>query len=102
MAVTVIILFGLFTLCPRRKTFLAKLGKNTIGIYVLHRFFKDFLIYGGFYSILSHNEYIAVIETLLVSLLLAVVFGTDFWAKTMNKLSVINAKWLYKKEYQKE
>lgn len=48
---------------------------------------------------LSQNEYLAVIETLLVSLLLAVIFGTDFWAKTMNKLSVVNAKWLYKKEY---
>ena len=99
MVITVVILFGMFSLCPRGKTFLAKLGKNTIGIYVLHRFFKDFLIYGGFYSMLSQNEYLAVIETLLVSLLLAVIFGTDFWAKTMNKLSVVNAKWLYKKEY---
>jgi len=98
MAVTVVILFGLFSLCPRRKTFLAKLGRNTIGIYVLHRFFKDFLIYGGFYDILSKNEYLAVGETLLVSLLLAVVFGTDFWAKTLNKLSIVNAKWLYKKD----
>ena len=102
MAVTVLVLFGLFALCPRRKTFLAKLGRNTIGIYVLHRLFKDFLIYGGFYEIISKNEHLAVGETLLVSLLLAVVFGTDFWAKTMNKLSVVHAKWLYKKEYQKE
>lgn len=92
--VTIVILFGLFSICPRGKTFLAKLGKNTIGIYILHRFFKDFLIYGGFYSILSQNEYIAVIETLAVSLLLAIVFGTDFWAKTLNRLSVVNAKWL--------
>ena len=97
MAVTVVILFGLFALCPRRKTFLAKLGRNTIGIYILHRLFKDFLIYGGFYDIISKNEYLAVGETLLVSLLLAVIFGTDFWAKTMNKLSVVHAKWLYKK-----
>ena len=97
MAVTAVILFGLFALCPRGKSFLAKLGKNTIGIYVLHRFFKDFLIYGGFYSILSSNEYIAVLETLAVSLLLAVIFGTDFWAKTLNKLSVVNVKWIYKK-----
>ena len=97
MAVTIMILFGLFALCPSGKTFLAKLGRNTIGIYVLHRFFKDFLIYGGFYGVLSQNEYIAVIETIVVSLLLAIVFGTDFWAKTMNKLSVVNVKWLYKK-----
>ena len=102
MAVTVVILFGLFALCPRRKTFLAKLGRNTIGIYILHRLFKDFLIYGGFYDILSKNEYLAVGETLLVSLLLTVVFGTDFWAKTMNKLSVVNARWMYKKDYQKD
>lgn len=98
MAATVVVLFGLFSLCPRKKTFLAKLGKNTIGIYILHRLFKDFLIYGGFYNILSKNEYLAVGETLLVSLLLAVVFGTDFWAKTMNKLSVVHAKWMYQKE----
>ena len=97
MAVTAVILFGLFSLCPRRKSFLAKLGKNTIGIYILHRFFKDFLIYGGFYSILSRNEYLAVIETLLVSLLLAVIFGTDFWAKTLNKLSKVNVRRFYKK-----
>ena len=102
MAVTVVILFGLFAICPRRKTFLAKLGRNTIGIYILHRLFKDFLIYGGFYDILSKNEYVAVGETLLVSLLLTVVFGTDFWAKTMNKLSVVNARWIYKKDYQKD
>ena len=98
MAVTVIILFGLFALCPRRKTFLAKLGKNTLGIYVLHRFFKDFLIYGGFYDIISKNEYLAVGETLLVSLLLAVAFGTDFWSKTLNQLTSVNARWLYKKD----
>ncbi|MBR5590849.1 MAG: hypothetical protein IKW40_04930, partial [Anaerotignum sp.] len=95
IAVTVLILFGLFAICPRGKSFLAKLGKNTIGIYILHRLFKDFLIYGGFYDILSKNEYLAVAEVLLVSLLLAVVFGTDFWAKTLNKLNAINARWLY-------
>ena len=95
IAVTTVILFGLFAICPRGKTFLAKLGKNTIGIYILHRLFKDFLIYGGFYDILSQNEYLAVMEVLLVSLLLAVVFGTDFWAKTLNKLNAINTRWLY-------
>lgn len=92
MATTTIILLGLFALCPRRKSFLAKLGKNTIGIYILHRFSKDFLIYGGFYNILSQNEWIAVIEVLLVSLLLAVIFGTDFCAKTITKLSAVPAK----------
>jgi len=102
IAVTVILLFGLFALCPRGKTFLAKLGKNTIGIYILHRFFKDFLIYGGFYDILSQNEYLATAETLLVSLILAVVFGTDFWANTMNKLSKVNSGWLYSKTYRQE
>lgn len=99
MAITVLILFGLFSLCPRRKTFLAKLGRNTIGIYILHRLFKDFLIYGGFYSMLSRNESLAVLEVLLVSLLLAVIFGTDFCAKMLHKLGTVNAKWLYKKAY---
>lgn len=95
IAATTLLLFGLFALCPRRKTFLAKLGKNTIGIYILHRLFKDFLIYGGFYDILSQNEALAVIEVLFVSLLLTVVFGTDFCANTIKKYSVVHAKWLY-------
>lgn len=95
IAATTLLLFGLFALCPRGKTFLAKLGRNTIGIYVLHRLFKDFLIYGGFYQILSQSEAVAVIEVLLVSLLLAVVFGTDFCAKMINRLSVVHTKWLY-------
>lgn len=94
--VVLLLLFGLFMLCPRRKTFLAKFGKNTLSIYILHRLFKDFLIYGGFYPLLSQKEGIAVLEVLLVSLLLAVVFGTDFWAKTIQKLSIVHAKWLYK------
>lgn len=98
IAAVTLLLFGLFILCPRGKTFLAKLGKNTIGIYVLHRLFKDFLIYGGFYQLLSQSESIAVIEVILVSLLLTVVFGTDFCAKTIHRLSVVHAKWLYQTE----
>lgn len=45
MAAVVLMLFGLFILCPKKETFLCQFGKNTIGIYILHRLFKDFLIY---------------------------------------------------------
>ena len=100
MAVTMLILFGLFALCPKKSTFLAKAGKNTLGIYVFHRLFKDFLIYGGFYSILSRNEYIAVAAVLLMSLLLTIFFKADFWSQIIAKLSAVNGKRFYKREYQ--
>ncbi|MDO4531302.1 MAG: acyltransferase family protein [Bacillota bacterium] len=90
MAATVVLLFGLFALCPKGKTFLAKLGRNTIGIYILHRLYKDFLIYGGFYGLLCENPYLATGAGLLVSLLVTVVFGTDFWAKALTKLSKVS------------
>lgn len=101
MAVTMLVLFGLFALCPRRNTFLAKAGKNTLGIYVFHRLFKDFLIYGSFYSILSQNESIAVAEVLLISLMLTVIFGMDFWSKIITKLSKVSIKRVYIEEYRK-
>ena len=99
MAVVTLMLFGMFILCPKGNTFLAKLGKNTIGIYVLHRLFKDFLIYGGFYSLLNQNEYIAVAEVLLMSLLLTILFGTKFCAQIITNLSEVNMKWLYKENH---
>ena len=100
MAVTTLLLFGLFALCPRKHTFLAKAGRNTLGIYVFHRLFKDFLIYGGFYSVLSQNEFVAVAEVLLMSLLLTNIFKAGFWSEIITKLSVVNAKWFYKEEYR--
>ena len=35
MAAVVLMLFGLFILCPKKETFLCQFGKNTIGIYIL-------------------------------------------------------------------
>jgi fucose 4-O-acetylase-like acetyltransferase len=90
MLCTVVLLFGLFALCPRGKTFLAKLGRNTIGIYIIHRLYKDFLIYGGFYALLGENPYVATGGVLLVSLLVTVVFGADFWARALVKLSEVH------------
>lgn len=100
MAVTMLLLFGLFALCPKKQTFLAKAGRNTLGIYVFHRLFKDFLIYGGFYSVLSQNEFVAVAEVLLMSLLLTNIFKADLWSEIITKLSVVNAKRFYKEKYQ--
>ena len=70
-------------------------GKNTIGIYILHRLFKDFLIYGGFYELLSANGYLAVLEIMVVSLLLTFLFGTAFWADIIKKLSRVSVRKLY-------
>ena len=95
MAAVVLMLFGLFILCPKKETFLCKFGKNTIGIYILHRLFKDFLIYGGFYELLSANGYLAVLEIMVVSLLLTFLFGTAFWADIIKKLSRVSVRKLY-------
>lgn len=95
MAAVVLMLFGLFILCPKKETFLCRFGKNTIGIYILHRLFKDFLIYGGFYELLSANGYLAVLEIMIVSLLLTFLFGTAFWADIIKKLSRISVRRLY-------
>lgn len=89
MLCTVVLLFGLFALCPRGKTFLAKLGRNTIGIYIIHRLYKDFLIYGGVYELLGENPYVVTGGVLLISLLVTVAFGADFWAKALVKLSEV-------------
>ena len=95
MAAVVLMLFGLFILCPKKETFLCQFGKNTIGIYILHRLFKDFLIYGGFYELLSANGYLAVLEIMGVSLLLTFLFGTAFWADIIKKLSRVSVRKLY-------
>lgn len=95
MAAVVLMLFGLFILCPKKETFLCQFGKNTIGIYILHRLFKDFLIYGGFYELLSANGYLAVLEIMVVSLLLTFLFGTAFWADIIKKLSRVSVRKLY-------
>lgn len=95
MAAVVLMLFGLFILCPKKETFLCQFGKNTIGIYILHRLFKDFLIFGGFYELLSANGYLAVLEIMIVSLLLTFLFGTAFWANIIKKLSRVSVRRLY-------
>ena len=95
LAAVVLMLFGLFILCPKKETFLCQFGKNTIGIYILHRLFKDFLIYGGFYELLSANGYLAVLEIMVVSLLLTFLFGTAFWADIIKKLSRVSVRRLY-------
>ena len=95
MGIVLLMLFGLFILCPKQETFLCRFGKNTIGIYILHRLFKDFLIYGGFYELLSANEVLAVAEVMVVSLLLTFLFGTAFWANIIKKLSRVSVRGLY-------
>ena len=56
---------------------------------------KDFLIYGGFYELLSANGYLAVLEIMVVSLLLTFLFGTAFWADIIKKLSRVSVRKLY-------
>ena len=90
MAAVVLMLFGLFILCPKKETFLCQFGKNTIGIYILHRLFKDFLIYGGFYELLSANGYLAVLEIMVVSLLLTFLFAFIVNLVMFQKLDKIN------------
>lgn len=95
MAAVLLMLLGLFILCPKKETFLCRFGKNTIGIYILHRLFKDFLIFGGFYNLLSTNELLAVLEVMVVSLLLTFLFGTAFWANIIKRLSQVSVRRFY-------
>lgn len=95
MVIATALMFALFIICPRQKTFLSNFGKNTISIYVLHRLFKDVLNYAGLYTILSSNEYIAVCQLALVSLILVFLFGNTFSARAITKLSTIKARWFY-------
>lgn len=96
MAVATIMFFSVFIICPRRKTFLAAFGKNSIAIYVFHRLVKDLLYYAGFYSILSSNQLISVGQVALVSLLVTFLFGNTFSARVVTNLSEIKAHWFYK------
>lgn len=95
MIIAAILMFAVFILCPRRKTFLSDIGKNTISVYVLHRLFKDILYYAGFYTVLSPNEYLAVGQIAMVAALMVFVFGTSFFAGIINHLSTIKAHWFY-------
>lgn len=89
------LMFAVFIVCPRKKSYLSQLGQATISIYVLHRLFKDILYYAGFYDHLSSNPYIAVAEVALMSLILVFLFGNTFIAKMITNLGTIKAKWVY-------
>ncbi len=96
MAVVLLMLLGLIQLCSKRETFLCRFGRNSLGIYILHRLFKDFLIYSGCYDLLSQNEYLAVLQVLVISLLLCFLFGNAFWTKTLTSLSRLNIRPFYR------
>lgn len=95
MIIASLLMFAIFLMTSKKKTFLSNIGKNTISVYVLHRLFKDILYYAGLYDILSSNQYIAVFELAILSLLLIIIFGTSFSAQTITNLSTIKAHWFY-------
>lgn len=95
MIIAALLMFAVFIMTPRKKSFLSKIGRNTISIYVLHRLFKDILYYAGFYDVLSANQYIAVGQLAVLSLILILVFGTTYCAKMITNLSTIKAHWFY-------
>lgn len=90
-----ILMFAVFIMCPRKKTVLSTIGRNTISIYVLHRLFKDLLFYAGFYSALSTNPYIAVLQIVCLSVLMVLLFGNAFSARIITNLSTIRGTWFY-------
>ncbi|MDO4555570.1 MAG: acyltransferase family protein [Lachnospiraceae bacterium] len=95
LAAATLLMFAVFILCPRKKSYLSTIGKATISIYVLHRLFKDILYYAGFYDILSSNPYIAVAEVAFVSLILVLIFGNPTIANIINRLGSVKVKWAY-------
>ena len=93
--VATLMMFAVFILCPRKKSRLSELGKNTISIYVLHRLFKDILFYASYYDHLSSNPYLAVGQVALMALFLVLIFGNSFIAKMVTNLGQIKIKWAY-------
>lgn len=103
MVAATVMIFAIFSICPRRKTFFSYIGKNTLGVYVLHRLFKDLLFYGEFYNLLSENQYLSVATLALVSLFMIFVFGSNFCTNIINTLSKFPLQGLYnKKELEKQ
>lgn len=96
MAVATIMFLAVFIICPRKKTFLSTIGKNSIAVYVFHRLVKDLLYYLGFYSVLSSNQLIAVGQVALAALGVTLLFGNPLSAKIVTDLSEIKAHWFYK------
>lgn len=90
-----VLMFGVFVLCPRGKSYLSQIGQATISIYVFHRLAKDILYYAGVYDLLSQNPYIAVAELGIISLLLVFVFGNSFTSRMITNLGTIKVKWAY-------
>lgn len=93
-----ILMFALFVLCPRKQTFFSYVGKNTLGIYVLHRLFKDFLYYGEVYDFLPKNQYVAVGIIILISLFMVLLFGSNLCTRAINNLSKFPTEGIYNKK----
>lgn len=98
MVLAVIFMFGVFVLCPRKQTKLSHIGKNTLGIYVLHRLFKDFLYYGEFYDHLPQNQYLATGIIVLISLLMVFVFGSRICTNIIQRLAQFPTEGIYHKK----
>ena len=93
-----ILMFAVFVLCPRKQTIFSYVGKNTLGIYVLHRLFKDFLYYGEVYNRLPKNEYAAVGIIILISLFMVLLFGSNLCTRAINNLSQFPTEGIYNKK----
>jgi fucose 4-O-acetylase-like acetyltransferase/poly-gamma-glutamate capsule biosynthesis protein CapA/YwtB (metallophosphatase superfamily)/lysophospholipase L1-like esterase len=78
-----IILLGILIIPNRNIYFLTKIGKNSLYSYLFHRIFT-IIIDKELFSQNKHEFYI-INYSIFFSIILLIIFGSDFFAKTLNK-----------------
>lgn len=73
-------------LMTNRNNFLTKIGKNSMGVYVLHVYFIAILKI-TMRPYFSHHEKLFLITAILISMILTFVLSRDFITKGINKLT---------------
>ena len=78
-----IILFGILIIPNINIYFLTKIGNNSLYSYLFHRIFTIIIDK----ELFSHNkqEFSIINYSIFFSIILLIIFGSDFFAKTINK-----------------
>ena len=87
----------IFTLIPRRKLFITKLGSRTLQVYVLQYFVTHILNY-SFISVMLKNifgDYI-VFALILLGIIITLILSLKIFGKPVNKIMSLNYQKLYK------
>lgn len=93
-------------LMTNKKTFLTKLGMNSLSIYILHFYFSSFssriFLKTGIGSTILHDPYLAIIYSVLLSAFVLFILSRDIVEKNMRKLIEVVGNFLMKDEAPKQ